>query len=59
MGAGDAVLSVAAPLVAVGAPLDLIGFISNVVGAQKVEIVGHRRSLDRVAVMKALNALLK
>ena len=54
MGAGDAVLSIAAPLAAVGAPLDLIGFIGNVVGAQKVEIVGHRRSIDRISVMKAL-----
>jgi sugar/nucleoside kinase (ribokinase family) len=59
MGAGDAVLAVASPLVAVDAPLDLVGFISNVVGAQKVEIIGHRRSIDRVAVIKALNALLK
>jgi rfaE bifunctional protein nucleotidyltransferase chain/domain len=59
MGAGDAVLAVAAPLVAVGAPLDLVGFIGNVVGAQKVSIVGHQRSIDRVAVLKALTALLK
>jgi rfaE bifunctional protein nucleotidyltransferase chain/domain len=59
MGAGDAVLAVAAPLAAVGAPLDLIGFIGNVVGAQKVSIVGHQRSIDRVAVLKALTALLK
>jgi rfaE bifunctional protein nucleotidyltransferase chain/domain len=59
MGAGDAVLAVAAPLTAVGAPLDLVGFIGNVVGAQKVSIVGHQRSIDRVAVLKALTALLK
>jgi rfaE bifunctional protein nucleotidyltransferase chain/domain len=59
MGAGDAVLAVAAPLVAVGAPLDLVGFIGNVVGAQKVSIVGHQRSIDRIAVLKALTALLK
>ncbi|MBV8777085.1 MAG: adenylyltransferase/cytidyltransferase family protein [Alphaproteobacteria bacterium] len=59
MGAGDAVLAVAAPLVASGAPLDLVGFIGNVVGAQKVAIVGHQRSIDRVAVLKALTALLK
>ena len=59
MGAGDAVLAVAAPLVATGASLDLVGFIGNVVGAQKVEIVGHRRSIDRVAVLKAVNALLR
>lgn len=59
MGAGDAVLAVAAPLVAAGAPLDLVGFIGNVVGAQKVEIVGHRRSIDRISVVKALQALLR
>jgi rfaE bifunctional protein nucleotidyltransferase chain/domain len=59
MGAGDAVLAVAAPLVAAGAPLDLVGFIGNVVGAQKVEIVAHQRSIDRVSVLKALTALLK
>ena len=59
MGAGDAVLSVAAPLVAVGLPIDLVGFVGNVVGAQKVEIVGHRRSIERVSVLKALSALLR
>jgi len=59
MGAGDAVLAVAAPLLAAGAPLDLVGFIGNVVGAQKVAIVGHQRSIDRVSVLKALTALLK
>ena len=59
MGAGDAVLAIAAPLVAVGLPLDLVGFVGNVVGAQKVEIVGHRRSIDRIAVQKALGALLR
>ena len=59
MGAGDAVLAVAAPMVAAGASLDLVGFIGNVVGAQKVSIVGHQRSIDRVAVLKSLTALLK
>ena len=59
MGAGDAVLAVAAPLVAAGAPLDLVGFIGNVVGAQKVSIVGHQRSIDRITVLKALSALLR
>jgi bifunctional ADP-heptose synthase (sugar kinase/adenylyltransferase) len=59
MGAGDAVLAIVAPLVAVGLPLDLVGFVGNVVGGQKVEIVGHRRSIERVGVLKALNALLR
>ena len=49
----------AAPLVAAGAPMDRVGFIGNVVGALKVEIVGHRRSIDKVSLIKGLNGLLK
>ena len=59
MGAGDAFLAIAAPLAAAGAGADLIGFVGNVVGAQKVEIVGHRKPVDKVSVMKAVTALLK
>jgi len=59
VGAGDAFLSVTAPLVAAGAPLDLVGLIGNAVGALKVGIVGHRRSVEKVPLMKFLTALLK
>jgi rfaE bifunctional protein nucleotidyltransferase chain/domain len=59
VGAGDAFLSVTAPLVAAGGALDRIGFIGNVVGALKVEIVGHRRSIDKPSLVKSLNALLR
>jgi rfaE bifunctional protein nucleotidyltransferase chain/domain len=59
VGAGDAFLAVTAPLVAAGAPMDRVGFIGNVVGALKVEIVGHRRSIDKVSLIKGLNGLLK
>ena len=59
VGAGDAFLSVTAPLVAAGGSLDRVGFIGNVVGALKVEIVGHRRSIDKAAVVKSLNGLLR
>ena len=59
VGAGDAFLSVTAPLVAAGGPLDRVGFVGNVVGALKVEIVGHRRSVDKAAVVKSLTGLLR
>ena len=59
LGAGDAFLSVTAPLVAAGGALDRVGFIGNVVGALKVEIVGHRRSVDKPAVVRSLTGLLK
>ncbi len=37
VGAGDAFLSITAPLVAAGAPAHQVGFVGNVVGALKVE----------------------
>ena len=59
VGAGDAFLSVTAPLVAMGAPLHEVGFIGNIIGALKVAIVGHQKSVEKVDVLKSLKALLK
>lgn len=59
VGAGDAFFAIAAPLAAVGAPSDFLGFVGNVAGALKVEIVGHRKSIDKVSLLKAITALLK
>lgn len=59
VGAGDAFLVVTAPLVAAGGAMHRVGFIGNVVGALKVEIVGHRRSIDKVSLIKGLTGLLK
>jgi len=59
VGAGDAFLAVTSPLVATGGPLNLIGFVGNVVGALKANIVGHRSAIDKVSILKALTALLK
>jgi bifunctional ADP-heptose synthase (sugar kinase/adenylyltransferase) len=59
VGAGDAFLSVTAPLVAAGAPMHRVGFIGNVVGALKVEIVGHRQSVDKASLVKSITGLLK
>jgi bifunctional ADP-heptose synthase (sugar kinase/adenylyltransferase) len=59
VGAGDAFLAVTAPLVATGAEMSSIGFIGNVVGALKVEIVGHRRSIEKSVLVKAITGLLK
>jgi sugar/nucleoside kinase (ribokinase family) len=59
VGAGDAFLAVTAPLVAAGGPMHQVGFIGNVVGALKVEIVGHRRSIEKSALIKAITGLLK
>lgn len=59
VGAGDAFLSITSPLVSAGVALDLVGLIGNAVGAIKVGIVGHRRSVEKVPLMKFLTALLK
>lgn len=59
VGAGDAFLSITAPLVAIGTPLSQAGFVGNVVGALKVGIVGHQRSVEKVNVLKALQGMLK
>lgn len=59
VGAGDAFLSITAPLVAAGGAMHRIGFIGNVVGALKVEIVGHRRSVDKASLIKGITGLLK
>jgi rfaE bifunctional protein nucleotidyltransferase chain/domain len=59
VGAGDAFFAVTAPLVAAGAQMSRVGFIGNVVGALKVEIVGHRRSIEKAALIKGITGLLK
>jgi sugar/nucleoside kinase (ribokinase family) len=59
VGAGDAFLAVTAPLVAAGGAMHQVGFIGNVVGALKVEIIGHRRSIDKPSLVKGITGLLK
>lgn len=59
VGAGDAYLSVAAPCVALGMPMDLVGFIGNAVGALAVRIVGNRSAVEPVPLYKFITALLK
>ncbi|MEC9177409.1 MAG: bifunctional ADP-heptose synthase, partial [Pseudomonadota bacterium] len=59
VGAGDAFLAITAPLVAAGGDMRQVGFLGNVAGALKVGIVGHRQSIDKVAFIKAVVAMLK
>jgi sugar/nucleoside kinase (ribokinase family) len=59
VGAGDAFLAVTSPLVAAGFPLEVVGFVGNAVGAIKVGIVGHRRSVEKAQIVKSITALLK
>ena len=59
VGAGDAFLAVTSPLVAAGTPMNLVGFVGNVVGALKVEIVGTGIRSTRSALIKGVTGLLK
>ena len=59
VGAGDAFLSVTAPLVAAGGPMELVGFVGNAVGAMMVGIVGHRRSVEKIPLLKFMGTILK
>lgn len=59
VGAGDAFLAVTALCVVQRAPMEVVGFIGNAVGADAVATVGHRRSVDRIALMKHIESLMK
>lgn len=59
VGAGDAFFAVTAPMVAAGGRMEDIGFVGNAAGAMKVGIIGHRKSVEKVPLMKFVTTLLK
>lgn len=59
VGAGDAFFAVTAPLAAIGVPMDHVAFFGNAAGAIKVGIVGHRRSVEKVELIKFVTTLMK
>jgi rfaE bifunctional protein nucleotidyltransferase chain/domain len=59
MGAGDAVLALTSACVASEMPSELVAFVANVIGAQKVKVVGNSASIDRVQTLKFIESLLK
>jgi bifunctional ADP-heptose synthase (sugar kinase/adenylyltransferase) len=58
MGAGDAVLAIASVLSVKGIPADTLGFISNLVGAEAVGIIGNKRSLDKSQLIRSITSFL-
>lgn len=59
IGAGDAFLSITALCAAQRVPLELIGFIGNVVGSEAVAVVGNKSSIERTALCRHIEHLLK
>lgn len=59
IGAGDAYFAVTSPCVAVGMPMDCVGFVGNAVGAIAVTIVCNRNAVVPDQLNRFLNTLLK
>lgn len=59
VGAGDAFLSVSAPCVAMGFPMEQAGFIGNATGALKVGIVGNRAAVEKHQLTGFVRTLLR
>ncbi|HUZ81511.1 MAG TPA: PfkB family carbohydrate kinase, partial [Gaiellaceae bacterium] len=58
VGAGDAVLAIAALFAALEAPAAIIGLVSNAVGALAVGIVGNKSAVEVELIVAELKALL-
>lgn len=59
VGAGDAFFVFAAPAVAASASCETAAFMGSVAGALAVGIVGHRRYLSKLEVLRYISTLLK
>ena len=59
VGAGDAFLSVTAPMVAAGMPMPVVGLVGNLAGALSVRIVCNRSSIEPAPLYKSVIAMLK
>lgn len=58
VGAGDAVLSIASLFAVLEAPAEIIGLVSNAVGALAVGIVGNKSAVELEPLLSELKALL-
>lgn len=58
VGAGDALFAITAPLVAVDCPLDIVGFIGNLVAALKMRHIHNTHTITYKEVQGALHGLL-
>ena len=58
VGAGDAVFAIASLLAKVGAPLKVIGFLSNLIAAHEVSQLVHEKSLSQSDIRKHAKSIL-
>jgi len=59
VGAGDAVLSLAALLCATGVADELILFVANLVGAERVGVMGNQTYVEKATLLKHISHLFK
>jgi rfaE bifunctional protein kinase chain/domain len=59
VGAGDSVLAISSLCAASRLPADMTGFVSNMVGAQAVTIVGNRSPIDKKGLLIAIEGMLR
>lgn len=59
VGAGDAFFAIASACWAANIDRELLGFISNVAAAVKLQIVGNKKPVEYEALVKFINKLLK
>lgn len=59
VGAGDAVLAITSLLAYQNAPAELIAFVGNVVGAEAVNIMGNKKFIEKVPLLKHISHLIK
>lgn len=59
VGAGDAVLSLTALCAVQRAPMEILGLVGNVAGAEAVATLGHTSSIQQASFFKHIETLLK
>lgn len=59
IGSGDALLALTAPCAAMGLPLDVIGFIGDVAGAEACAIMGNKTSVEPSSFYRHITSLLQ
>lgn len=59
IGAGDAFLSLTAPLAANGTPMEIIGFIGNVAGAEACAIMGNKTAVNPSSMFRHITSLMQ
>lgn len=59
VGAGDAVLALSSLLAVQDAPMEILGLLGNVVGAEAVATMGHRSSIEKLSLSRHIESLLK